>query len=62
MITHPIIYGIMPIGRKLDFLAQELNRQANTLRAWSNDVSMIKLGVELKSLMDQFCEQVQNLE
>lgn len=51
-----------PVGRKLDFLAQELNREANTLCAKSNDVELTKIGLELKSAVDQFREQVQNLE
>jgi uncharacterized protein (TIGR00255 family) len=51
-----------PIGRRLDFLAQELNREANTLCSKSNDVELTNLGLELKSVVEQFREQVQNLE
>jgi len=51
-----------PIGRRLDFLAQELNREANTLCAKSNDVELTNIGLELKSIVEQFREQVQNLE
>jgi uncharacterized protein (TIGR00255 family) len=51
-----------PIGRRLDFLAQELNRESNTLCAKSNDVELTKIGLELKSVVEQFREQVQNLE
>jgi uncharacterized protein (TIGR00255 family) len=50
------------IGRKLDFLAQELNREANTLCAKANDVELTNIGLELKSVVEQFREQVQNLE
>ena len=50
------------IGRRLDFLAQELNREANTLCAKSNDVELTNIGLELKSVVEQFREQVQNLE
>jgi uncharacterized protein (TIGR00255 family) len=50
------------VGRRLDFLAQELNREANTLCAKSNDVELTNLGLELKSVVEQFREQVQNLE
>jgi uncharacterized protein (TIGR00255 family) len=50
------------IGRRLDFLAQELNREANTLCSKSNDVELTNIGVELKSVVEQFREQVQNLE
>jgi uncharacterized protein (TIGR00255 family) len=50
------------IGRKLDFLSQELNRETNTLCAKSNDVELTNIGLELKSVVEQFREQVQNLE
>ncbi len=50
------------IGRRLDFLAQELNREVNTLCAKSNDVELTNTGLELKSVVEQFREQVQNLE
>ena len=50
------------VGRRLDFLAQELNREANTLCAKSNDVELTNIGLELKSIVEQFREQVQNLE
>jgi len=51
-----------PIGRKLDFLAQELNRESNTLCAKASDVELTNIGLELKSVVEQFREQVQNLE
>jgi uncharacterized protein (TIGR00255 family) len=51
-----------PVGRRLDFLAQELNREANTLCSKSNDVELTNIGLELKSVVEQFREQVQNLE
>lgn len=50
------------IGRKLDFLAQELNREANTLCAKSSDAQLSDIGLELKAVIDQFREQVQNIE
>ena len=50
------------VGRKLDFLSQELNREANTLCAKSNDVQLSDIGLELKAVIDQFREQVQNIE
>jgi uncharacterized protein (TIGR00255 family) len=50
------------IGRRLDFLSQELNREANTLCAKSNDVELTNIGLELKTVVEQFREQVQNLE
>ena len=51
-----------PIGRRLDFLMQELNREANTLASKSNDVEVTRVGVELKVLIEQMREQVQNIE
>lgn len=50
------------IGRKLDFLAQELHRESNTLTAKANDVELTNIGLELKAVVEQFREQVQNLE
>jgi uncharacterized protein (TIGR00255 family) len=50
------------IGRRLDFLAQELSREINTLSAKSNDVGLTKIGIDLKTLIEQFREQVQNVE
>jgi len=51
-----------PIGRRLDFLAQEFNREANTLCAKANDVELTNIGLELKVAVEQFREQVQNVE
>jgi uncharacterized protein (TIGR00255 family) len=50
------------VGRKLDFLAQEFNRESNTLCSKSNAASVTAVGLELKAVVDQFREQVQNLE
>jgi uncharacterized protein (TIGR00255 family) len=50
------------VGRRLDFLAQEFNRETNTLCAKANDLELTNIGLELKSLVEQFREQVQNLE
>jgi uncharacterized protein (TIGR00255 family) len=50
------------IGRRLDFLAQEFNREVNTICSKSNDVELTNIGLELKSVVEQFREQVQNLE
>lgn len=50
------------IGRKLDFLAQEFNRESNTLCSKSNASAITAIGLELKAVVDQFREQVQNLE
>ncbi len=51
-----------PVGRKLDFLAQEFNRESNTICSKSNASAVTAAGVELKVVIDQFREQVQNLE
>jgi uncharacterized protein (TIGR00255 family) len=51
-----------PVGRRLDFLMQELNREANTLASKSNDTETTKSAVELKVLIEQMREQIQNVE
>lgn len=51
-----------PVGRKLDFLAQEFGREANTLCAKANDIALSHIGLELKAVVEQFREQVQNVE
>ena len=57
-----LLAGGGAIGRKLDFLAQELHRESNTLTAKANGVELTNIGLELKSVVEQFREQVQNLE
>lgn len=52
----------VPVGRKLDFLAQEFNRESNTICSKSNASAVTAAGIELKVVIDQFREQVQNLE
>ncbi len=51
-----------PVGRKLDFLMQEFNREANTLCAKAQHLEMTRIGLDLKSVIDQMREQVQNVE
>jgi uncharacterized protein (TIGR00255 family) len=51
-----------PVGRHLDFLMQELNREANTLGSKSVDADLTRVSVELKVLIEQMREQVQNIE
>jgi len=51
-----------PAGRKLDFLSQEFNREANTLASKAQDMALKRIGLELKTSIDQFREQVQNIE
>ena len=50
------------IGKKLDFLSQELNREVNTICSKSQYSALTKIGIEMKTLVDQFREQVQNVE
>jgi uncharacterized protein (TIGR00255 family) len=51
-----------PVGRKLDFLSQEFNREANTLCSKSNDAEITQMGLRLRAVIDQMREQVQNIE
>ena len=50
------------VGKKLDFLSQELNREVNTICSKSQFIDLTKIGIEMKTLVDQFREQVQNVE
>lgn len=52
----------VPVGRRLDFLCQEFNREANTLCSKSSDTELTRVGLELKAVIEQFREQVQNIE
>ncbi|WP_019645279.1 YicC/YloC family endoribonuclease [Novispirillum itersonii] len=51
-----------PVGRRLDFLCQEFNREANTLCSKAQDTALTRIGLELKTVIDQLREQVQNVE
>ncbi|HJV31816.1 MAG TPA: YicC/YloC family endoribonuclease, partial [Bacillales bacterium] len=51
-----------PIGRKLDFLVQEMNREVNTIGSKANDANIAKMVVEMKSLLEKLKEQIQNIE
>ena len=51
-----------PVGRKFDFLAQEFNREANTLCSKAGDAGLTQVGLDLKTVIDQMREQVQNIE
>ena len=51
-----------PIGRRLDFLMQEMNREANTLGSKSADREMTQISIDLKVLIEQMREQIQNIE
>ncbi|MDG0986252.1 MAG: DUF1732 domain-containing protein, partial [Paracoccaceae bacterium] len=50
------------VGKKLDFLSQELNREVNTICSKSQYSDLTKLGIEMKTVVDQFREQIQNVE
>jgi len=60
--THRTLAGTEPAGRRLDFLMQEFNREANTLSSKSQDLETTRTAVEMKVLIEQMREQVQNIE
>ena len=60
--TQRVLNSKGPIGRRLDFLMQELNREANTLGSKSVNTKTTKASVDLKVLIEQMREQIQNLE
>lgn len=60
--ARQLLSSATAIGRQLDFLCQEFNREANTLCSKSSDVELTRLGLELKGTIDQLREQVQNIE
>ncbi len=57
-----LIASDLPVGRKFEFLAQEFNREANTLCSKAADTEISRTGIELKTVIDQLREQVQNIE
>lgn len=59
---HTVFTRNEPVGRRLDFLTQELNREANTLGSKSQDTILTNIAVELKVLIEQIREQIQNIE
>ena len=60
--AHDLLAADGPVGRKFDFLAQEFNREANTLCSKSSDIELTRIGLDLKSSIEQMREQVQNME
>ena len=60
--TRKIIASPEAAGRRLDFLMQEFNREANTLSSKSQDLATTRLAVDMKVLIEQMREQVQNIE
>ena len=60
--ARSLLESQQPVGRRLDFLSQELAREANTLCAKSNDAALTTIGIEMRVEIEQFREQVQNIE
>ncbi len=60
--ARKMLAAVEPVGRKLDFLCQEFNREANTLCSKANDIALTRIGLGLKATIEQFREQVQNIE
>jgi uncharacterized protein (TIGR00255 family) len=60
--ARALLAGREAAGRRLDFLGQEFNREANTLCSKAQDISLKRIGLDLKSVVDQFREQAQNVE
>lgn len=60
--AHALIDDGQAAGRKLDFLTQEFNREANTLASKASDLALKRIGLDLKTVIDQMREQVQNIE
>jgi len=60
--AHALLADPAPVGRRLDFLCQEFNREANTLCSKAAEVTLTRLGLELKAAIEQLREQVQNVE
>jgi uncharacterized protein (TIGR00255 family) len=60
--ARTLLHGPGPQGRKLDFLAQEFNREANTLCSKAQSAELTRIGLELKAAIDQMREQIQNVE
>ena len=57
-----LIEGGSPVGRKLDFLCQEFNREANTVCSKSSDLNLTRVGLQLKAAIERLREQIQNIE
>jgi uncharacterized protein (TIGR00255 family) len=60
--ANELIGSDQPVGRKFEFLAQEFNREANTICSKASDIEISRAGLELKTVIDQLREQVQNIE
>jgi uncharacterized protein (TIGR00255 family) len=60
--ANELMESDQPVGRKFEFLAQEFNREANTICSKASDIEISRTGLELKTVIDQLREQVQNIE
>jgi uncharacterized protein (TIGR00255 family) len=60
--AHDMLVSDEPVGRKLDFLVQELNREVNTIGSKSSDLEITKTVLEMKAIIEKIREQCQNLE
>jgi uncharacterized protein (TIGR00255 family) len=60
--ANELVENDQPVGRKFEFLAQEFNREANTVCSKASDIEISRAGLELKTVIDQLREQVQNIE
>jgi uncharacterized protein (TIGR00255 family) len=60
--ANELMESDQPVGRKFEFLAQEFNREANTLCSKASDIEISRTGIELKTVIDQLREQIQNIE
>lgn len=60
--AHALLAEDQAVGRRLDFLAQEMGRETNTLCSKANDIALSRIGLDLKAVVEQFREQVQNVE
>jgi len=60
--ARELLAGGSPVGRKLDFLCQEFNREANTVCSKSSDLNLTRVGLELKAVIERLHEQIQNIE
>ncbi|MGB4828142.1 MAG: DUF1732 domain-containing protein, partial [Paracoccaceae bacterium] len=60
--ARALVADTAPVGRKFDFLMQEFLREANTLLSKAQDLDLTRVGLDLKTVIDQMREQVQNVE
>ena len=60
--AHDLLSEDAAVGRRFDFLCQELNRESNTLCSKSSDVELTRIGLALKAAVEQLREQIQNVE